>query len=80
MGEEDDPIQEEDNEKNIDSTVHKIKEEDKPKKDDEVTVDTVNNEEEGENEEQQSEEVVPLNPVLRPRAVQELESNLDGRH
>ena len=78
-----DPIQEEDTRNNEDSTVHESKEEDKPEEDNDITVETVNNEEEqekGEIEEQHLEEVVLPALVPRPRAVQELESNLDGRH
>ena len=48
-----------------------------------ITVEAVNNKEEDDarvNEEQRPNEVEPPALVPRPRAIQELESSLDGRH
>ena len=75
-------IEENDTGTNDNSLAHKPEDEDEPEQEDDVTVGSDDDEEEGEageNEEQQQEEVPPAS-VPRPRAVQELDPNLDGIH
>ena len=87
VGDEDIPIVpiliDEDNTKTSDESLeHVPTEEDEPKEEDDTIVGSDNSGEGGEvgkNDEQQQEEVPPAS-VPRPRAVQELDSNLDGIH